>query len=115
MNPIKRKMASFLTEAVHKEIDALSPDSPCTKELNEIEDVDTIIADEITKICNEATLGEITKASLLARRLRIVSVQEKDSIKNDLNRMAEKLIKRAESKSGSLRLSKIYQQLFSEF
>lgn len=114
MNPIRRKMASFLTEAVHKEIEALSPESPHAKELNEIENVDTVIAEDVGKICDVATLGEITKAFLLARRLKIVPLQEKDSVKTDLHNMAEKLVKRAEDKSGPLKLSKTCRHLFSE-
>ncbi len=107
-------MVSFLTEAAHKEIEALSPESPYAKELHEIENVDTVIAEEIEKVCNVATLGEMTKAFLQARRLKIVSVQEKESIKNELGCIAEKLVERAEAKSGPLRLAKICRHLFSE-
>ena len=104
MNPIRRKMASFLTEAAHKEIEALSPDAPYAKELHEIEDVDTVIAEEIEKICNIATLGEITKAFLLVRRLKIASLQEKEAIESELRKIAEELVRRVETESGRLRV-----------
>ena len=114
MNPIRRKMASFLTEAVHKEIEVLNPESPYAKILHEIGDVDAIITDEIDKICNTANLGEITEAFLLVRRLKASSVQDKEAVKNDLNNMAEKLIRRVETKLGPLRLSEVCRYLFPE-
>ena len=114
MNPVRRKLVSSLTEAVHKEIKALSPESPYAKELHEIGDVDTIIAEEIEEICDAATLGEMAKAFLQAGQLKIVSVQKKDSIKNELSRIAKKLVERTEAKSGPLRLAKIYRHLFSK-
>jgi hypothetical protein len=104
MNPIRRKMASFLTEAARKEIEALSPDSPHAKELNEIEDVDTVIAEEIQKICNIATLGEITKAFFLVRRLKIASPKGKEAIESELGKITEELVKRVETESGRLRI-----------
>jgi hypothetical protein len=104
MDPIRRKMASFLTEAAHKEIEALGPDSPYAKELHEIGDVDTVIAEEIEKICNIATLGEITKAFLLVRRLKIASLQEKEAIESELRKIAEDLVRRVETESGRLRI-----------
>jgi hypothetical protein len=97
-------MASFLTEAARKEIEALSPDSPHAKELYEIDDFDTVIAEEIQKICNIATLGEITKAFLLVRRLKMVSLQEKEAIESELRKIAEELVRRVETESGRLRI-----------
>ena len=114
MNLIRQKAFSFLTEATHKEIGALSPESPLAKELNEIEDVNTIIAEEIEKICNTATLAEITKALLLVRRLNKALVHEKEIIKSELNSIVEKLITRVETKSGPLKLSEACLHLFSE-
>ncbi len=113
MNAVRRKMASFLTEAVTQEIGAMSPESPYVKELHEIGDIDTIIAEEVDTICNIATLGEITKAFLLVRKLKTASVQKKELTKNDLDQIAEKLVSRVEAESGPLRLSKICRHIFS--
>jgi len=104
MNPIRRKMASFLNEAAHKEIEALDPDSPYAKELNQIGDVDTVIAEEIEKICNIATLGEITKTLLLVRRLKTASLREKEAVESKLRKIAEELVRRVETESGGLRI-----------
>ena len=96
-------MVSFLTEAARNET-----------ELNKIEDVNTIIAEEIEKICNTASLSEITKTFLLLRRLENAPVDEKEIVKNKLNGIAEKLITRVETKSGPLKLSETCLHLFSE-
>lgn len=103
MNLIRRKMSSFLTEAAYKEIEALGPESPSAEELSKIE-VDDIIAEEIEKICNAATLAEITRTLLLVRQLNKASGQKEEAIKSDLRRIAEQLVRRVETESGPLRL-----------
>jgi len=110
INPIRRKMISFLTEAACKEIKALDPQSPSAKELSKIE-VDDIIVEEIEKICNAATLAETTRALLLVTRLKKASGQEKEAIKSDLNTITEQLVTRVETKSGRLRLHKTCRHL----
>jgi hypothetical protein len=114
MNPIRRKMASLLTEAVRKEIEALSPESPYAKELNEIEVVDVVIAREVERVCNTATLGEITRMSLLINRLKRANENEKEKISDQLNSIARKLVKRVEDKTRPLKLSKVCLELFAE-
>ena len=111
MGPIRRKLSSFLTEAAHKGIKALEPQSPCAKELNGIEDVDTIIAEEIEKICNAATLAEITKILFLTRRMKKASGQKREIIKNDLRKIAEALVVRVEKESGQLKLPETCRHL----
>lgn len=113
MDPIKRKVSSFLTEVARKEIEALDPESPCAKELSKIE-ADDIIAEDIEKMCNAATLAETTRALLLVTRLKKASGQEKEAIKSDLNTIAERLMTRVETKSGRLRLPKACHHLLLE-
>ncbi len=114
MNLIKRKAFSLLTEAAYNQIEALDSQSPLAKELSKIEDVNTIIAEDIAKICNAATLAELTRSLLLVRRLKKAPVNEKEIIKNELNGIAEKLITRLEIKAEPLKLPKAYMHLFSE-
>lgn len=113
MNPIKRKVSSFLTEVARKEMEALDPESPCAKELSKIE-VDDIIAEDIEKMCNAATLTETTRVLLLVTRLKKASGQKKEAIKSDLNTIAERLMTRVETKSGRLRLPKACHNLLLE-
>ena len=113
MNLIKRKVSSFLTEVARKEIEALDPESPCAKELSKIE-ADDIIAEDIKKMCNVATLAETTRALLLVTRLKKASGQEKEAIKSNLNTIAERLVTRVEAESGRLRLPKACHHLLLE-
>ena len=77
MNPIRRKMSSFLNKVARKGLETLDTQSfPCAKELSKVE-VDDIVAKEIEKICSAATLAEITKTLLLVRQLNKTSGQEK--------------------------------------
>ncbi len=100
MNPIRRKMIAFVTEAVRKEIEALDPDCPCAKEMNKLDDVDNTIAEEVKKLCNAATLREISKMLLLVGRLKKASVQEKEAIESELCKIKEELVRRVETESG---------------
>jgi len=107
-------MVSFLTKAARNEIEALDPGSSYAKELSKIDDVEKTIDGEIEKICNVASLAEITKAFLLVSRLKKAPVHKKEIIKNELNSIAEKLITRVETKSGPLKLPRVGLPLFSE-
>jgi hypothetical protein len=111
MDPIRQKLSSFLNEAARKGIKALEPQLPCTKELNGIEDVDAIIAEEIEKICNAATLAEITKILFLTQRMKKKSGQKRKAIKSQLKKIAEEVVTRAESQAGPLSLPQTYRHL----
>lgn len=114
MNPIRRKMVSFLTEAVREQIKALEPGTEPAKELSEIDNVDETIAEEIEKICRVATLADITKIFLMVKKLKKASGEEQETIKSALNDIAQELAGRVEAESGPLRLSGVYRHLFSE-
>jgi len=114
MNPIRRKMLSVLSEAVRDQIKSLSPQSPLANKVDEIEDIEAVIADEALRMCEAATLGEITRISLLINRLKRVNENKKEKITDQLNSIAGKLIKHVEDKTGPLKLSKVCLELFSE-
>ncbi|GAG32293.1 unnamed protein product [marine sediment metagenome] len=104
MEPIRKKLSSLLIKAANKKLKALDPQSQCAKKLAEIENVDTIVVEEIEKICKVATLGEITRFFLLVARLKTTSEQKREAIKGDIKKIAKKLVSRVESESGTLRL-----------
>ena len=104
MNPVRRKLRSFLIEAAHKGINALDAQSPCAKELSHIKDVDALIAETVERICETATAAEISKMLFLAARLRGASGQKEESIRNNIKKIAEVLVTRIETKSGPLKL-----------
>ena len=112
MDTIRRKLSSLLTEAANEEIKALDPQSQCAKELAEIEDVDTIIDEEIGKMCKVLTLGEITRILLLVTRLKTTSGQKNEVIKNDIKKVAKKVTARTEAKSGPSKLPQSCRHIF---
>jgi len=96
MDPIRRKLSFVLTEAAHKGIKALDPQSPCAKELNGIEDFDAIITEEIEKV------------------MKKTSGQKREPIKSQLKKIAEQVVTRAESQLGPLTLPETCQHLLLE-
>jgi len=112
MNTIIRKMITFVTEAVRKEIEALDPDCPCAKEMSKLDDVGNTIAKEVEKLYNAATLREVSKTLLLVGRLKKAPVQEREAIERELERINEDLVRRVETESGQLRLPKACHHLF---
>ena len=104
MNPLRRKLSSFLIETAHKDINALDPQSVCAKELSNIKDVDAVIAETVEKICQAATLAEISKFLFLTARLKGASGRKRESIKSDIKKIAEIVVARVEAESGFLKL-----------
>ncbi len=104
MNPVRRKLSFFLTEAAHKGINAVDPGSVCAKELSKIKDVDAVIVETVEKICQAATLAEISKVLLLTAQLRGTLGRKRESIKSDIKKIAEVLVARVEAESGPLKL-----------
>jgi hypothetical protein len=104
MNPIKRKMAAFLTEAACSQINSLDNEFSTSKQLSEIEDVEAAIAEGIETICQAATFAEIRRVLFLAAKLRKASGPKRDSTKNDIKKIAEVIVKRVETESGPLKL-----------
>ena len=104
MNPLRRKLSSFLIETAHKDINVLDAQSPCAKELSKIKDVDAVITETVERICQAATSAEITKFLFLTARLKTTSGQKREAIKGDIKKIAEALIARIEAESGPLKL-----------
>lgn len=104
MEPIRKKLSSLLIKTANKEVEDLDPQSQCAKELAEIENVDSIIAEEIKRICEAATLVEITRILFLTARLKKTSGRKKEAIEKNLKKIAEILVTRVETESGPLKL-----------
>ena len=108
-------MIAVVNETVRKEIENLDRQSPLAKRLSAIGDVDKTISEEIERICGVATWAEITKALFMVKRLNKASAEERKVITSELDGIAGNLIRRAQIQSGPLKLSEVYQHLFSEF
>ena len=114
MNPIRKKMICFLNRLARSGLDTLdTQELPCVKKLTKVE-VEHLIAEEIEKMCNTATLVEITRALLLSRRLEKSSGQEKEALKGNLNSMVEEWARRVDSNSILLKLSEVYCRQLSQ-
>jgi hypothetical protein len=107
-------MASLLTEAVRAQIKSLDQQSLLANKIDEIEDIEALIADEALRMCEAASLSEITKIFLLVNKVEKVNEHEKEKIADQLNSIAEKLIKRVEDKTGPLKLSGVCLEMFSQ-
>ncbi|MHC4411777.1 MAG: hypothetical protein ACYSYU_01290 [Planctomycetota bacterium] len=114
MNPIRKKMVSVLSEAVRAQIKSLPQQSLLANKIDEIEDIEALIADEALRMCEAASMGEITKIFLLVNKFEKVNEHEKEKITAQLNSIAEKLIKRVEDKTGPLKLSGVCLEMFSQ-
>ena len=114
MNPVKKKMVSVLSEAVRAQVKSLPQQSLLADKVDEIEDIEALIAEEAFRMCKAASLGEITKISLLVNKLKKMNEHEREKIAVQLTDIAEKLIKRVEEKTGPLKLSKTCLELFSQ-
>jgi len=111
-DPIRQKLSLFLIETAHKDINALEPQSLCAKQLSEIENVDSIIAEEIKRICEAATLAEITRILFLTARLKKTSGRKKEAIEKNLKKIAEILVTRVETESGPMKLPQSCRRIF---
>ncbi len=104
MNPLRRKLSALLIETAHQDIDSLDTESQCAKELSKIKDVDAVLAETAEKICQAATLAEISKILLLTARLKTTSGQKREAVKGEIKEIAEALAERVEAESGPLKL-----------
>lgn len=111
VNPIRRKIVSFLTEAAYRKLGTIDAGTQCAKELSNIDDVEGVVRQEVVKICAAATLTEMTRVLFLARRLKKASGQEKVLIRTNLNTVAEELLTRVETRSCPLRLPRTCRYL----
>jgi hypothetical protein len=100
---LKQKAASILTDAAYKGIKNLNPESACAKALKGI-DVEVVLRADIARLCETASLTEITRISSLAAQLPIASDEKKAAIKRELKKIAETVTARAESTSGKLKI-----------
>lgn len=107
-------MIAFATEAARDAVASMEPDSPYAVKVSKFENIDYTISNEVTKLCNEATLSEMSKTFMLIRKLKKASEHEKQTTTSELRRITEKLIERVESKSGPLKLPEVCLHLFSE-
>ena len=110
MDPIRRKLSSFLTDAARRGMEALDPESACAKGLRGTP-ADDALHEDVEKICAAASLAEIGKVLVLGTRIQKTSGKEKEEIMNDLKDIANELVTRVEKQSGRLMLPELCRHL----
>ncbi len=98
---MKQQMAAFLNDAARSGFDKLDKDSPLARELKGI-DVDTILKEDIRKLCDVVTFSETLKIMSLGAALKMGS-PDTERIKEDLKRIAKVIEERAEKQQGPLK------------
>ncbi len=110
MNALRRKLAQILTDAAEKGIAALDPFSPDAEELKKT-DTYNVIREDIDKICKTISAVEVAKIFSLSVRLRAVPEEKRGPIKDELKKIAQDAIVRAEDKLGKLKTPEHYRRL----
>ena len=105
MNPLRQKMALFLTDAARKGLKSLDPKSQCAKILRK-SDFENILREDVNRICEATSFIEITKTISLTAQLQRASEEKRKAIKDELKKIAEDVVKRIEKKSGKLKMPK---------
>jgi hypothetical protein len=104
-------IASFLTEQACKGIKALDPQSPCARQLKNL-DAENLIREDIGRICQYASVIEIARIMSLAGQFNAAaSMQKKEAIKKELKKIAQKLTARAERRCGGLKVPRSCRDL----
>jgi len=115
MNPIKKKLAHELTEAIKGGIDRMDHDTSCVKALEEL-DRDTLLEKDVNRLCDELSTLEAGKILSLGNKVLgagNANVYEKSSEK--IRSLVFKAVKRAEKKYGGLSLPKECRDLLLNF
>ena len=103
MNPIKKKLADFLTEMAKRGIDAMDAESPCARSLKGL-DRDALLEKDIQRICNELSTSEAAKILKLTVKTKLSDAESADKHRKKIKSVASEVLKRAEKKTGSLDL-----------
>ncbi|MBF0254104.1 MAG: hypothetical protein HQL11_03135 [Candidatus Omnitrophica bacterium] len=103
MNPIKKKAAAIIKEEAKKGMVYLEPGSACAKALKGL-DIDAILEDDVSRICDELSMGETMRFISLVAQFKMASGDKQKVIKKELRQTAERVVDRVEKKTGKLKI-----------
>lgn len=103
MNPIKKKLADFLTDVIGQDMDAMDAESPCARSLKRL-DRDALLEKDIQLICNELSTLETGKILRLAVKRTSSDTEDAGRYREEMKSMASEVVKRVENEHGSLNL-----------
>ena len=113
MNPIKKKLASFLTDVIKNGMDTMDAESPCARSLKGL-DRDVLLEKDIQLICNELSTLEAGRALSLGAEVMLSGAGDVDKYernKKEIKSLVLEVLKRVERKDGSLNLPPECQDL----
>ena len=104
MNPLRKKLASIMIDTAYEEICKLGKNSPYLKALEEV-DIDKVLAEDVNRICEDISMGEMMKIMPLIAKMKIARAQdEQDAVKCEIMETALRVVERVECKGGRLKL-----------
>lgn len=112
MHPLRKHLACLLAEAARDGIKGLDKDSIQARELRAL-DVDAALKEDINRICAAITFSELASIISLTAQLKSECGDEK-RLKEEMKKIARKLMQRAESKGGSLNIPPSCRDLLFE-
>jgi len=113
MNPIKRKLANFLTGEVKKGLDTMEEESPCARSLKGL-DRDVLLEKDVNRLCDELSTLEAGRILSLGAGFMLSAAGDADKYKKnekEIKSLVLEVLKRVERKDGSLNLPPECQDL----
>ena len=113
MNPIKRKLANFLTGEVKKGLDTMEEESPCARSLKGL-DRDALLEKDVNRLCDELSTLEAGRILSLGAGFMLSGAGDADKYKKnekEIKSLVLEVLKRVEKKHGSLNLPPECQDL----
>ena len=102
-NYFKKQLAFLLAKSAQRGIRALEPQSSCAKALKS-KNIELLVSKDIDKICDVASLSEISKILSLYAWFRIASQGKRDELKDEFKTIADGIIERVEERHGKLNI-----------
>ena len=106
MNPIKKKLASFLTDVIKNGMDTMDAESPCARSLKGL-DRDALLEKDVNRLCDELSTLEAGRALRLGAGFMLSGAGDVDKYrknKKEIESLVLEVLKRVERKDGSLSL-----------
>jgi len=114
MNPLRKKLASVMIDTAYEEICKLGKNSPYLKALEDV-DIDEVLNEDVNRICEGISLGEIMKILPLIAKMKIACQEdEHNALKCEIREIALRVVERVESNGGRLKLPASCRDLLLE-
>jgi len=113
VNPIKRKLASFLTDVIKNGMDTMDAETPCARSLKGL-DRDALLEKDVNRLCDDLSTLEAGRILSLGAGFMLSAAGDADKHeknKKEIKSLVLQVLKRVERKDGSLNLPPECQDL----